>query len=49
MTQNIPAISIADFLKCIRKRLDEAPAIAKAAEAYAEAGHPKRASPSSSM
>jgi hypothetical protein len=29
MTQNIPAISIADFLKCIRGRLDEAAAIAK--------------------
>jgi hypothetical protein len=32
MTQNIPAISIADFLKCIRERLDEAAAIAKAAD-----------------
>jgi hypothetical protein len=42
MTQNIPAISIADFLKCIRERLDEAPAIAKAAEACAEAGHPEK-------
>jgi len=42
MTQNIPAISIADFLKCIRERLDEAAAIAKAAESCAEAGHPEK-------
>ena len=42
MTQNIPAISIADFLKCIRERLDEAAAISKAAEACAEAGHPEK-------
>jgi hypothetical protein len=40
MTQNPPAISITDFLKCIRERLDEATAIAKAAEACAEAGNP---------
>ena len=42
MTQNIPAISIADFLKCIRERLDEAAAIAKTAESCAEAGHPEK-------
>ena len=42
MAQNIPAISITDFLKCIRERLDEAAAIAKAAEACAEAGNPEK-------
>jgi hypothetical protein len=42
MTQNPPVISIADFLKCIRERLDEAAAIAKAAEFCAEAGHPEK-------
>jgi hypothetical protein len=42
MTQNIPAVSIADFLKYIRERLDEAAAIAKAAEACAQAGNPEK-------
>jgi hypothetical protein len=42
MTQNPPAISIADLLKCIRKRIDEAAAIAKAAESCAEAGNPEK-------
>jgi hypothetical protein len=42
MTQNPPVISIADFLKCIRERLDEAAAIAKAAESCAEHGNPKK-------
>ena len=43
MAQNPPVISIRDFLKCIRERLDEAAAIAKAAEACAEAGKPEKA------
>jgi len=43
MAQNPPVISIRDFLKCIRERLDEAAAIAKAAEACAEAGKPDKA------
>jgi hypothetical protein len=42
MTQNPPVISIADFLKCIRERLDETATIAKAAEACAQAGHPEK-------
>jgi hypothetical protein len=42
MTQNNPAISIADFLKCIRERLVDAAAIAKAAEVCAEAGNPEK-------
>ena len=33
---------IADFLKYIRERLDEAAAIAKAAEACAQAGNPEK-------
>ena len=49
MTQNITAISIADFLKCIREQLDEAAAIAKAANPAPRPATPKRASPSSSM
>jgi hypothetical protein len=40
MTHNIPAISVADFLKCIRERLDEVAAIAKAAEASPRAATP---------
>jgi hypothetical protein len=42
MTQNIPTISIVEFLKCIRERLDEVAAIAKAAEACAQAGNPEK-------
>lgn len=42
MTQNIPAISIADFLKCLRERLDEAATTAKAAEACSQAGNPEK-------
>jgi hypothetical protein len=42
MTQNIPAISIADFLKCIRERPDEAAVISKATEPCAAAGHPEK-------
>jgi len=42
MTQNIPAISIADFLKCIRERLDEAASIAKATEACVQAATPEK-------
>jgi hypothetical protein len=43
MAQNPPVISMQDFLKCIRERLDEAAAIAKAAEICAEAGKLNRA------
>ena len=44
MTEKPPAISIADFLKCIRQRLDEAAAIARAAaESCADAGNPGKA------
>jgi hypothetical protein len=43
MAQAPPVISIRDFIKCIRERLDEAAAIAKAAEVCAEAGKPDRA------
>lgn len=43
MTEKPPAISIADFLKCIRQRLDDAAAIARAAESCADAGNPGKA------
>ncbi len=43
MTEKPPAISIADFLKCIRQRLDEAAAIGRAAaESCVDAGNPER-------
>ena len=37
------ALSVKDFLRCIRERLDGAAAVAKTAEACAEAGDPARA------
>ena len=43
MVQQMPAISIKDLLRCIRERLDGAIAVAKAAEACAEAGDAERA------
>jgi hypothetical protein len=43
MVQDPPVISMRDFLKCIRERLDEAAAVAKAAEACADAGKPDKA------
>jgi hypothetical protein len=43
MAQDPPVISIRDFIKCIRDRLDEAAAIARAAEVCAEAGKFDRA------
>ena len=43
MAKEPPVISMRDFLKCVRERLDEAAAIAKAAEACAETGRPDRA------
>jgi hypothetical protein len=43
MRQAPPVISIADFLRCIRERLDRAAAISKAAEACAQQGNPEKA------
>jgi hypothetical protein len=43
MTQQPSAISVNDCIRFIRERLDGATAIAKAAEACAEAGDPARA------
>jgi hypothetical protein len=43
MAKDPLVISIPDFLKCIRERLDEAAVIAKAAEVCAEAGKLDRA------
>ena len=43
MTREPPAISLIDCLKLIRERLDGAVAVAKAAEACAEAGDVGRA------
>ena len=43
MVQQMPAISIKDLLKSIRQRLDGAIAVARAAEACAEAGDVERA------
>ncbi len=43
MTQQPPAISVKDCLKLIRERLDGAVAVARAAEACAEAGDVERA------
>jgi hypothetical protein len=43
MVMDTPVISIRDFIKCFRERLDEAAAIAKAAEACADAGKFDRA------
>jgi hypothetical protein len=43
MVHEPPVISMRDFLKCIRERLDEAAAVAKAAEACADAGKPDKA------
>ena len=39
MIQQSPAISLKDLVRCIRERLDGAVAVAKAAEACAEAGN----------
>ena len=49
MTQNIPAISIADFLKCIRERLDKAAAITKQPKPAPRPATPKKVSPSCSI
>ena len=43
MTQQPPAISVKDCLKLIRERLDGAVAVARAAEACAEAGEVEKA------
>ncbi len=43
MVQQPPAISVKDCLRFIRERLDGAVAVAKAAEACAEAGDVERA------
>ena len=43
MTQQPPAISLKDLVRCIRERLDGAVAVAKAAEACADAGDVGRA------
>ena len=43
MANTPPAISIEDFLRCVRERLDQAAAIAKAAHVCAEAGNPEKA------
>lgn len=43
MTQQPPVISLKELVRCIRERLDGAVAVAKAAEACAEAGDPGRA------
>ena len=43
MTPATADIVITDFLKEISQRLDEAVSVAKAAEACAEAGNPKKA------
>jgi hypothetical protein len=43
MVDEPPTISARDFLRCVRERLDEAIAVAKAAEACADAGRPEHA------
>ena len=43
MVEQSPAISVKDILGCIRERLDGAVAVARAAEACADAGEVERA------
>ena len=43
MAKEPPVISIPDFLRCIRERLDKATAIAKAAEVCASEGNAEKA------
>jgi len=43
MVEQSPAISVKDTLGCIRERLDGAVAVARAAEACADAGEVERA------
>ena len=43
MVEQSPAISVKDILGCIRARLDGAVAVARAAEACADAGDVERA------